>query len=217
MYKKDYYQILGIDRNATQEEVRKSYRKLALKYHPDQNHGDKKAEEKFKEIGEAYAVLGDREKRGIYDHFGYNQFRQRYRPEDIFKDFNFQDLFQEFNLRFDEDISRRFFCGRRGMGCGRRRTRFFRKNFFQDYPDAPLRNRLYRNISNIFDLSLTNSEALLGTEKEILLKRGWETERVIVRIPPRVENGALLSLSLKGEEGNCREDKLYLKVRVIRD
>ena len=69
--KRDYYEILGVDRNATKEEIKKAYRKLALKYHPDKNPGDKEAEEKFKEATEAYEVLGDDERRKIYDQFGH--------------------------------------------------------------------------------------------------------------------------------------------------
>ncbi len=66
---KDYYKILGVDRNASADEIKKAYRKLALKYHPDRNPGDKAAEEKFKEINEAYQVLSDPEKRAKYDRF----------------------------------------------------------------------------------------------------------------------------------------------------
>ena len=126
MNRKDHYSVLELDRDATQREIKKSYRRLALKHHPDTNPKNKEAEEIFKEISEAYAVLSDPEKRRIYDRFGGSQFRQRYRPEDILEGFNFKDLFREFDLRFDEDISRRFFCGRRGRGCGRRRARFSR-------------------------------------------------------------------------------------------
>ncbi len=71
MIKKDYYEILGLGRNASQEEVKKTYRKLALKFHPDRNQGDKQAEERFKEASEAYEVLHDPQKRQVYDQFGH--------------------------------------------------------------------------------------------------------------------------------------------------
>ncbi len=71
MAKRDYYEVLGVYRNASQEEIKKAYRKLALKYHPDQNPGNKEAEEKFKEITEAYSVLSDEEKRAAYDRYGH--------------------------------------------------------------------------------------------------------------------------------------------------
>ena len=66
----DYYTILGVDKKASVDEIKKAYRKLALKYHPDRNQGNKSAEEQFKKISEAYAVLGDAEKRKQYDSFG---------------------------------------------------------------------------------------------------------------------------------------------------
>jgi molecular chaperone DnaJ len=71
MAKRDYYEILGVERNASEEEIKKAYRKLAMQYHPDRNKGDKDAEEKFKEVGEAYAVLSDTDKRARYDRFGH--------------------------------------------------------------------------------------------------------------------------------------------------
>ena len=212
MNTKDHYSVLELDRDATQEEIKKAYRRLALKYHPDTNPKNKGAEEIFKEISEAYAVLSDPEKRRIYDRFGSSQFRQRYRSEDIFEGFNFKDLFREFDLRFDEDISRQFFCGRRGKGCGRRRARFFRNSFFQNYP-----NGLWGNDSAACDIHLNPAEALLGTERDILLERGWDTERVTIKIPPGVKNNTLLSLSLKGKQGNYQGDKLYLRIKVVRD
>ena len=73
----EYYEVLGVAKTATADEIKKAYRKLALKYHPDKNPGDKAAEEKFKEISEAYAVLSDAEKRKQYDTFGSTGFRQR--------------------------------------------------------------------------------------------------------------------------------------------
>ncbi len=72
--KKDYYEVLGVGRSVTQEEIKKAYRKLALQHHPDKHKGDKKAEEKFKEIGEAYEVLSDPQKREAYDRFGHQAF-----------------------------------------------------------------------------------------------------------------------------------------------
>jgi curved DNA-binding protein len=205
--KKDYYNILGVNRDATQEEIKKAYRRLALKYHPDRKPNDKEAEDIFKDIGESYAVLSDQEKRRMYDRFGPSQFRQRYQPEDIFKTFSFKNLFREFDLRFDEEISHRFFCGLRGRGCGRRKGRFFRRSFFQDYTDG-----LWDNSSAICDIHLNPTEAFCGTEKEILLNRGREIQRLRIKIPPGVKNDTLLSL--KGIEGGYREDKFYLRVKV---
>src|SRR3989304_9154460 len=68
--KRDYYEVLGIDRNATEEKIKKAFRELAFKYHPDRNRNDG-AEEKFKELNEAYEVLSDADKRAAYDHFGH--------------------------------------------------------------------------------------------------------------------------------------------------
>src|SRR5512145_3251456 len=69
--KRDYYEILGVERNADEQTIKSAYRKLALKYHPDRNPGDKRAEEQFKEAAEAYSVLADSQKRGLYDRFGH--------------------------------------------------------------------------------------------------------------------------------------------------
>jgi len=71
-HKKDYYEVLGVPKNAAEADIKKAYRKLALKYHPDRNPGDKKAEESFKEAAEAYAVLSDPQKRAQYDQYGHS-------------------------------------------------------------------------------------------------------------------------------------------------
>jgi len=107
---KDYYQTLGISRNATEEDIKKAYRKLALKYHPDRNPGDKRSEEKFKEINEAYACLSDPQKRANYDTFG--------TTEGFGADFGFGDFASNFGDIFG-DIFGDFF----GTFTGRKRAR----------------------------------------------------------------------------------------------
>ena len=115
MTKKDYYEILGVNKESPLDEIKKAYKKLALKYHPDRNK-ETGAEDKFKEISEAYAVLSDKEKKSTYDQFGHSGFDQRYSQEDIFRGSNFEDIFREFG--FDDDlfggsIFDAFFGGRR--------------------------------------------------------------------------------------------------------
>jgi len=140
--KRDYYEILGVSKDASDDEIRKAYRKLAHKYHPDKTGGDKEAEEKFKEIGEAYAVLSDPQKRAQYDRFGH--------AEPGFQDFEgftrtssfggFEDMFG--------DVFQDFF-GRPSRGRTAART------------GADLR----------FDLEISLREAATGTEKNIRLQR----------------------------------------------
>jgi len=130
-YEKDYYKILGISKNASAEEIKKAYRQLALKVHPDRNPGDRQAEERFKEISEAYGVLIDPEKRSHYDLLSQTPFEAGRRPdfsytqEEIFRDiFNnpmasevFSDLGREFarmGLRFDERFFEHLFFGGQG-------------------------------------------------------------------------------------------------------
>ncbi|MEJ2718196.1 MAG: molecular chaperone DnaJ [Deltaproteobacteria bacterium] len=98
MTKRDYYEILEVTKNASSTEIKKAYRRLALKYHPDRNKGDKEAEERFKEAAEAYEVLSDQEKRGLYDRFGHAGLQQS-----GFTGFrNFDDIFSSFGDIFEE-------------------------------------------------------------------------------------------------------------------
>jgi molecular chaperone DnaJ len=92
---KDYYEILGVGKSASQDEIKSAYRGLALKYHPDRNK-EKDTEKKMQELNEAYAVLSDPEKRKQYDTYGSEGFGQRYTEEDIFRNFNFDDIMREF-------------------------------------------------------------------------------------------------------------------------
>ena len=101
MADKDYYDVLGVSKNAYEDEVKKSYRKLAMKYHPDRNKGDREAEKKFKEVSEAYEVLKDPQKKSAYDQFGHAAFKQGGAggfQQQGFGDFSsgFHDIFEEF-------------------------------------------------------------------------------------------------------------------------
>ncbi|MEM2921173.1 MAG: molecular chaperone DnaJ [Candidatus Bathyarchaeia archaeon] len=111
MAEKDYYEILGVPRNATKEEIKRAYRKLALQYHPDRNKSPE-AEEKFKEISEAYAVLSDDQKRAEYDAYGRVGIGSRYTTEDLFRGADFEDIFRDFGFSTPfEEIFQRLFRG----------------------------------------------------------------------------------------------------------
>lgn len=98
MAKRDYYEILGIDRNADEATIKRAYRELAMNYHPDRNPGDPHAVERMKEINEAYAVLSDAQRRQRYDTYGHAGL-EGYTQEDIFRGVDFSNLFREFGLR----------------------------------------------------------------------------------------------------------------------
>ncbi len=138
MIKRDYYEVLGVDSRASEDKIKKAYRKLALKYHPDRNPGDKEAEEKFKEAAEAYEVLRDSEKRNIYDQFGHEGLQGT-----GFTGFGgFDDIFSAFG-----DIFENFF----GFGTRRRGHRTAAR------AGADL----------LYDMSIDFTDAVFGTEKEI--------------------------------------------------
>jgi curved DNA-binding protein CbpA len=140
MTRKDYYQILGVSRDANGEDIRKAFRQLALRYHPDQNPDNpKNAEEKFKEINEAYEVLGDEHKRRHYDYVtGWSGYRQKtIIVEDIFEDtfMNSSDLdwIKEIMKEFTElDPRFRVFSRRRSWGCKRQRGWRCRREGWQE-------------------------------------------------------------------------------------
>lgn len=150
MAKRDYYEVLGVSRNADNEEIKKSYRKLALKYHPDKNPGDHTAEERFKEVGEAYEALSDPQRREAYDRYGHDAFDPRRRAG---ARGGFHDPFDIFREAFGggavEDIFEQFFGG------GGRRD-----------PTGPQRGANLR-----YDLELEFEEAAHGCEREISLTK----------------------------------------------
>jgi molecular chaperone DnaJ len=147
--KRDYYEVLSVSRNASKDEIKDAYRKLAMQYHPDRNKSPD-AEEKFKEISEAYAVLSDDEKRQQYDMLGHAGFDQRYSREDIFRGADFDSIFRDLGFGSFGDIFRSFFGGGFGGGFG---------------------ERINRGQDLVYDLEITLEEAARGTEKEIEVPR----------------------------------------------
>jgi molecular chaperone DnaJ len=152
MAKRDYYEVLGVSRSADAEEIKKAYRKLAVKYHPDKNPGDKTAEEKFKELGEAYEVLSDPQRRAAYDQYGHAAFDPRSRAGrgGGFSGGGFHDPF---------DIFREVFGG----GSGSIFDEFFGQ---RSDPTGPQRGDDLR-----YDLEITLEEAAHGCEKEITVTK----------------------------------------------
>ena len=114
MAKRDYYEVLGVDKNVTPEELKKAYRKLALQYHPDRNPGDKEAEEKFKEAAEAYDVLSNPDKKARYDQFGMAGMDGTYGQGGM----DMNDIFSQFGSIFGDLFGGGFRTGFSGFGGG---------------------------------------------------------------------------------------------------
>ena len=111
MSKRDYYEILGVSKSSTAEEIKKSYRKVAMQFHPDRNPGDKEAEEKFKEAAEAYEVLSDVDKKAKYDRYGHQAFGPGTSGGGGFHASNMEDIFSQFGDIFGDDVFGSFFGG----------------------------------------------------------------------------------------------------------
>lgn len=204
---KDYYKILGVERNASKDDIRKAYRKLAMQYHPDRNPNDKQAEERFKEINEAYQVLNDSQKRAHYDRLGsdYSNWQRRGAPGDFnWDDYvsgypgggtrvnveDFEDLFGGAG-GFSDFFRTIFGRGAEGMGTGTRtRTRQQPQGYQQE-------------------LELTLEEAYQGTTR-LLQSDGKQKQ---VRIPAGVRTGSKVRVPGVGPNGL----DLYLIVEVKDD
>jgi curved DNA-binding protein len=190
MAPRDYYATLGVERKATADEIKKAFRKLALQYHPDRNPDDKAAEERFKEVNEAYAVLSDADKRKQYDMFGAEGFGQRYSQEDIFQNFDFRSIFDDIGAGgFD---FRSLFGGGGGNG-GRGQGGF--------NPFGGGRRQAARGRDVESALTVGFHEAYHGGERSFTLKGPQGSETINVKVPAGIRSGQRLRVQGRGEPG----------------
>lgn len=213
---KDYYEILGVAKEASADEIKKAYRQLAKKHHPDANPGDQTSEEKFKDINEAYEVLGDKEKRAKYDQFGSSQ---------------------QFSNGYDFDPSQYGFGGAGGrtytyssageagdfsdffqafFGGGMGQEDFDVENLFgrrtsRGYTAAGRKGNDYE-----MDLDITLDEGFHGVRKTVAFKRDGKRVQLQVKIPKGIQSGEKIRLSGQGGSGSGggSNGDLYLKVNL---
>jgi curved DNA-binding protein len=211
---KDYYKTLGVERNASKEEIKRAYRKLALKTHPDRNPGNTKAEENFKEINEAYQVLSDPEKRARYDQLGesYTQWQQGGAPGGGFNWDDWSTSGSSGNVRvgglediLGDDFSeffRRIFGGVPNMGVpssGRRSGQQNRRTATPSYQQA---------------VTISLLEAYQGTTRRLEL----DGRRLEVKIPPGAKTGTKVRVANAIPTGNAgQKGDLYLLIQVAND
>ena len=221
---KDYYKILGVDKNASQKDIQKAYRKLARKFHPDVNPGDQSAEEKFKEINEANEVLSDSEKRKQYDELSsyyqkYGRTPNAYGPTGT-ADQNGRDFGRRSQYRTtmnEEDLNDLFggtspfsdffetFFGSDFSGATSGRTRSARRAQYEANP--PTQN-------SEAEVDVTLAEAYQGVTRVFeLTKPDGSTRRLEVKIPAGVDEGTRIRIAGQGESGG----DLYLHVHMIPD
>ncbi len=197
---KDYYKTLGVPRTATQDELKKSYRKLAKQHHPDVNKGDKAAEEKFKEISQAYEVLGDAEKRKKYDQFGEWSEQGGFDPRQAHRTYSWASgPGSSGGMDFDlGDIFGDLFGGTRGSAAGSGR-RGGRTGGTRAQPS---------------DLQATTTisfeEAAHGATRRVSVERNGREEKIDVKIPAGIKDGGKIRLSGKGGGGG----DLYIQIHI---
>ena len=207
---KDYYKTLGVDKKATNAEIKKAYRKLAKKYHPDMNAGDEEAEKKFKEVNEAYEVLGDEDKRKKYDMFGSNaQFTggQNFDPSQYgFGGFTYStgdesgDFSDFFNLIFGKDgFGSRFASGAASSA----------KDIFSGFGRGSKPQRQKYETS----MKIKMEEAFSGVEKTLNLEIDGQSKQLLVKVPKGILPGK--KIRVKGEKIGLNNADIYVKVDVL--
>lgn len=203
----DYYKLLGVAREASEAEIKKAYRKLAMKYHPDHAKGDKSAEDKFKKLSEAYAVLSDKQKRQEYDTFGSEGFQQRFSQEDIFRGFNINDILREFGFGGEDYYSK-------GGRPGARYTYTTGSPF-----GGRVRQQQMRGDDLVYEMPLSLHEIAFGATKDISIQSQGAPERVTVKIPKGMTSGQKLRLAGKGSPGQVGGPRgdLYIQAVLLED
>lgn len=204
MAAKDYYQILGLGKDASLEAIKRAFRKLALKYHPDKNPGSGEAEEKFKELNEAYAVLSDPGKKAHYDRLGATNFHQHFTREDIFRGFSVGDMFRDMGFGTEEVFSH-----------------IFGGSHHHHHHGVNIRYDGGRHSGEdiILELTITFRDAYTGGERRVAFDRNGKREEVMVNIRPGVDTGAKVRVPGKGGEGTRGGEPgdLVLYIRVAGD
>lgn len=215
---KDYYKVLGVDKSASQEEIKKAYRKLAVKYHPDKNKGDKAAEEKFKEISEANNVLGDPVKRKQYDQLGanWNQYRQAGGDPGGFDWGQYSRQYGgagQTGYGFEGDFGD-FFGSTGGPGAGGGFSDFFQNIFGGGFAGGARGARTggFKGQDLQASLEISLEEAYSGTTRAFSLNG----QQLRIKLKPGIEHGQTLKLKGKGSpapQGGQPGD-LFLTIQV---
>jgi curved DNA-binding protein len=209
----DYYSLLGVDRSASEDQIKKAYRKMAMKYHPDHNKDNPQAEEQFKKISEAYAVLSDKKKKQQYDQFGAEGFKQKFSQEDIFRGFDANEIFKTFGVRFGGGDP---FQGIHEMFSGGGRSGSSFEDILGGQGFGGGRPQSVKGEDLESQLAVTFEEAALGAEKRITIQKGGRREETAIKIPAGMGDGKKLRLKGKGNPsqfGGPAGD-LYIKIRV---
>lgn len=213
---KDYYKILGVEKSASQDEIKSAYRKLAKKYHPDLNPDNEKAQEKFKEANEAYEVLGDKQKRKQYDTFGSNydfSGGQNFDPSQYGFGGGSTYTYSSSDAGDFSDFFNMFFGGGSGRSSQSRSQGFNINDLFGGGGSSRRSSKARRQSYNS-ELKLSLEEAYNGTTKQVNVSFGGETKSINIKVPKGILPGK--KLKVKGEKWGISGDILF-KINIIED
>jgi len=214
---KDYYRILGVSRNATSDEIKRAYRKLALRYHPDMNRDDPDAEEHFKEITEAYGVLIDPSRRRLYNADQQTGFTRETVFNDIFSHSDYSEVFRDIPIKqewLDKLLRVSQIIAYEAMVHGGRPRDIIRRSFIKMAFHGA--SRMFHNVMDIHQaIYVPHNIAENGGYVTLEYRPGFLTRRIKVKIPPGTRNGTVLRVPGMGRKGivNSSGD-LYLHIDI---